>query len=391
MGQLIRQAGSPPAPGLLRSLRSWSLSRWDRLLIRFRPPRRVLPTRAGIFALSAPFVLGIAAINSSNNLLFLVLGACLALIVVSGVVSEQMVVDVEAEIRPPTALFAGEVSTIAVTVHRRRFRAGKGPIFDIRVRERWMTRERRPEPKERLEGRVAVIDGQEGTVLAERYFPRRGLVTLWPLELLTRYPLSLLTKAKDLDVTTTVLVRPRRVEVPAELLTPSGRAIEGERSVRTGLGIDVFGLREREERDSVYRIHAMRSLSVGRDVVVETEALERPVAWLGVWNWPGAQPEAFERALELAQAALSSWDERGFVAGLRTVRQRFGAEASGTSAALDALANLGLDAAPVPPTEGLWLVPEPRAGEGRPAFGGSAEAIFVSADGGLRAGSGVSR
>lgn len=386
MAQLIRQAGSPAAQGLHRALWSWWLGRWDRLLVRFRPPRRVLPTRAGIFALSAPFVLGIAAINSSNNLLFLVLGACLALIVVSGVVSEQMVVDVEAEVRPPAALFAGEVSTILVTVHRRRFRAGKGPIFDIRLRERWMTRERKPEPKERLEGRVAVIDGQEGTVLAERYFPRRGVVTLWPLELLTRYPLSLLTKAKDLEGTTTVLVRPRRVEVPAELLTPSGRAIEGERSVRSGLGIDVFGLREREERDSVYRIHAMRSLSVGRDVVVETEALERPVAWLGVWNWPGAHPEAFERALELAQAALSAWDERGFVAGLATVGRRFGAEQSGTGAALDALANLQLDAPRGAPTEGLWLVPEPRAGEARPVFTGAAEAIFVSPDGGLRAG-----
>src|SRR5688500_10591939 len=46
---------------------------------RFRPPRRLIPTRAGMFTLGAPLILGIAAINAGNNLLFLLLGASLGL------------------------------------------------------------------------------------------------------------------------------------------------------------------------------------------------------------------------------------------------------------------------------------------------------------------------
>lgn len=56
-----------------------------------------------------------------------------------------------------------------------------------------------------------------------------------------------------------------------------------------------------------HRVHALRSLSAaGRDVVVETAGIERPIAWLGIANVEGANLEAFERTLEVAQALLTA-------------------------------------------------------------------------------------
>ena len=58
------------------------LRRW------FRPPRRLKLTREGKYFIGITFGVGFAAINTGNNLLYLLLGMLLSLIVVSGVLSE---------------------------------------------------------------------------------------------------------------------------------------------------------------------------------------------------------------------------------------------------------------------------------------------------------------
>ncbi len=53
-----------------------------------RPPRKLKFTREGKFFVGITLGVGFAAINTANNLLYLLLGMLLALIVVSGVMSE---------------------------------------------------------------------------------------------------------------------------------------------------------------------------------------------------------------------------------------------------------------------------------------------------------------
>ena len=55
----------------------------------FRPPRRLKFTRAGGLFTFGVIALGFATLNTGNNLLYLLLGALLGLIVVSGWLSEQ--------------------------------------------------------------------------------------------------------------------------------------------------------------------------------------------------------------------------------------------------------------------------------------------------------------
>jgi hypothetical protein len=55
----------------------------------FRPPRRLKLTREGKYFIGITFGVGFAAINTGNNLLYLLLGMLLSLIVVSGVMSSS--------------------------------------------------------------------------------------------------------------------------------------------------------------------------------------------------------------------------------------------------------------------------------------------------------------
>src|SRR5206468_3395868 len=64
---------------------------------RWRPPRRLRITREGWFYVLFTLGVGAAAINTGNNLLYLVLGLQLSTIVISGVLSESCLRGLELE------------------------------------------------------------------------------------------------------------------------------------------------------------------------------------------------------------------------------------------------------------------------------------------------------
>lgn len=332
----------------------------ERVRRRFRPPRRAVPTRAGWFVLTVPFVLGMAAVTASNNLLFMLLAASLGAIVLSGILSERNIREVRVRVRPVTAAYAGEPCRLEVRFERP---PELGPAFGLKVLELehsglWSPRRRAP--PHTVQAFLPVLEGASATTLAARQFPRRGRASVPLFELVTRFPFGLLNKARDVEVELDVLVRPRRVPVPPALLDPRSTAGEGEWAERRGPGVELYGLRERQEWDAASRVHALRSLSLGRDVVLETAQVERPTAWLGVVSTPAADPEALERALELAAAALVAWDEEGYAVGLAVGEAVYAPGEVSLDGLLDALAAVVPGPAPNPGRgrrPGLWLVP----------------------------------
>src|SRR5262249_44901103 len=70
-------------------------SRRERLVRAWRrfwtPPRRLRTTAAGRTYLVLTFGVGVGALNTGNNLLYLVLGLQLSIVVVSGILSERCV------------------------------------------------------------------------------------------------------------------------------------------------------------------------------------------------------------------------------------------------------------------------------------------------------------
>src|SRR5438552_3680363 len=88
------------------------------------PRRRLWPTRDGWWCLGAALGLGFAAINTGNNLLYLLVSMLLGLIIVSGVLSEQSIRRVRVEPVLPDELFAGQLALFGARVaNRKRWRA----------------------------------------------------------------------------------------------------------------------------------------------------------------------------------------------------------------------------------------------------------------------------
>jgi len=87
-------------------------------------------TREGLVYSLFVLAIGVAALNTGNNLLFIVVSAMLAAIVVSGVASASVLRGLELNVSVPAHVFAGSTSLARLTLHNRRKRA---PSFSVSV------------------------------------------------------------------------------------------------------------------------------------------------------------------------------------------------------------------------------------------------------------------
>lgn len=350
---------------------------------RVRSHRRAIPTRAGLFVLFSPLALGMAAVSASNNLLFLLLAVALGSIVLSGILSESNIKGVKVHLQAVTAAYVDEACHFEVRYQRP---PDLTPAFGLRVRELIPGRNRiwgpRPASPDMVDAFLPVLDNGAARATCYRRFGARGPAQLHRCELTTRFPFGLLNKSRDVAVDLNAVVRPRRIAVPAVLEDPHQNVGEGDRSNRRGLGTEVYGLRERQQWDEAHRVHALRSMALGRDVVLETAQVERPTAWLGVATTESADPEALERALEVASAALTAWNSQGFAVGLALPRVVYVPGEVSIDRLLDALAGVqpeDFSADPARHLPSLWLVPT-----GASAPGSDRNVMRVDAQGSLR-------
>jgi len=89
-------------------------------------------TREGLVYLALTLLIGVAALNTGNNLLFIVVAAMLGAVLVSGVVSAVMISGLEIELHLPHHVFAGQNYAGAVLVRNRRW----FPAFSIFIFEK---------------------------------------------------------------------------------------------------------------------------------------------------------------------------------------------------------------------------------------------------------------
>lgn len=206
-----------------------ALAQLTALLDRLQAGRvQVRPTRSGV--VFGVMLLGVvvAAVNTGNNLLYLVLGALCALLVLSSALAEWNLRGVQVRRRLPEEAFAGQPAAgVFVVENRRRV----GAAWGLRVEER-LELSGAPVATRRV-GRVG--PGAVVEVPARWTFPERGRVALASLRLESRFPFGLVRRWRDIPVTGHVVVW----AAPA-------RGPHGARSRGTGLGRPDRRLRGRE-------------------------------------------------------------------------------------------------------------------------------------------------
>ena len=245
-------------------------------------------TREGLVYVAIALLLGIAALNTGNNLLYIVVGAMLAAIVVSGIASATVLRRLELDVRLPEHIFAGQTVTGRINIHNpRRFLASYSiSVVPPKKNKRWRRWRwerttfgfptRRPPANQwirlpdRVLRRVAAPPDQPvlfkgpiyfphvppGTTLSadlELHFDRRGRYAQDSLGISTRFPFSFLRKTRRVPLAREIIVFPSVKQADEFFKVLPLITGEFETFVR-GRGFDLYRIREYMPEDSARHV-----------------------------------------------------------------------------------------------------------------------------------------
>lgn len=271
--------------------------------------RRFRLTREGRAFLFVTVGVGFAAVNTANNLLYLVLGLLLSLLLVSGVLSDLALWKLRLTRRLPARVFAGTRTVIDVAA-----RNDKRWLASVSVETVDEIRGEEAEPARFL--RIGA--GMTATASYPFESPRRGLVELGAVRVRTRYPFGLIEKGYTVFLPEDLVVYPRLLD---RVAAPPVQPVAGDAAPvhRTGRGSEFAGsVRFYREGDEARDIHWKRTASRGELVVREHEQDTSAVVTLRVENAipPGTEDEAawrerFEQSISEVATAASVYLARG--------------------------------------------------------------------------------
>ncbi|HWU89127.1 MAG TPA: hypothetical protein VN253_17800, partial [Kofleriaceae bacterium] len=206
---------------------------WARLLRRLRPPRRLQFTREGRILVLLAVGVGFAAVNTGNNLLYLLLGWLLSFIIASGILSELTLRRLAVDRRPPPRVYANEPFLMEVVIENGKARRAS---FSIEVEDLIGST-----PLDKRCYFLKIPPGKSQRTSYRHTFVRRGRYELTGYRLATKFPFALFRKSRDVDAPLEVLVYPARVAVPRP---PARSTSKGEATAnRLGRRGEFFGLR----------------------------------------------------------------------------------------------------------------------------------------------------
>ncbi|HKP46774.1 MAG TPA: DUF58 domain-containing protein [Pyrinomonadaceae bacterium] len=211
----------------------------------------------GIFLLIL-FVVGFAAWNTGNNLLFLVFSLLVSTLFVGGAAARATLRDLIVSARFPDHIFAGDPAPVIVTLKNAKRLL---PSFSILVASRGPshTNERKRKRKVRYAKRALayftyVPHHAAAEQRIEQVFQKRGHVLITGFELSTLFPFGFFRfrrrlRARDVDIV--VYPKPEPVGDALHLLpTMAGQMV----SARRGVGQDLFSLRDYQPQDDLRHI-----------------------------------------------------------------------------------------------------------------------------------------
>jgi uncharacterized protein (DUF58 family) len=291
-------------------------------------------TRAGVLYAVVVLLIGVAALNTGNNLLYIIVAAMLAAIAVSGVASSICLYKLELDLKIPDHIFAGTEIPATVSVCNPRtwvpsLSVSAVPIEKDKQRNRWrwvattfpIPPWRPPErqwlqlPDRKL--RRITVGEPSGVFHQSAYFPlippkaqllaevkltfrRRGRYQE-RFSLSTRFPFAFLVKTRRVALARDVLVYPELTnsEDVVELLPVLSGKLE---AYLRGRGADLYRIREYLPEDSARHVDWKATAKSGSLKVREfAREDERRLRLVFDNPAPGAlPPHAYERMVSLA-------------------------------------------------------------------------------------------
>ncbi len=223
-------------------------------------PRKLKFTREGKYFLGITLGVGFAAINTGNNLLYLLLGMMLSLIIISGVMSELSLRTLTVKRRLPTRAQVSRSHLVEIEVYNSKTRV---PSYAIEVED---LRAGQPADKRCF---FLKISPRSTQIAAYRRTPlHRGLEEHTGFRIATRFPFGLFEKSREVDSPDELIIYPAvdPVRLPQR---GHGDSAGDAGPLGRGAGEEIYALRYMREGDDPRDIYWRKSTMPGPLVLRE--------------------------------------------------------------------------------------------------------------------------
>ncbi len=259
-------------------------------------------TRAGLFYVVITILVGVSAVNTANNLIYVVASLLLGFMLVSGIAGRANLHAVRVTIRFPEEIYAETPTPVQIRIKNpRRFL----PVFLVHVR---------------IADHSCLFPYLDPQGSEDRWihvtFRRRGRIRVPPTIISSNFPFHFFTRYRIVAESRELVVFPRllRCPFPALPARPVPPAFRGTTdSHKTGEDPDFLGIREYQPGDPLKRIHWKSSAKTGRLLSKEYVSAVGEKIILDLKDLPEKEPE---RRISCAAFWVVTLMRRGIAVGL---------------------------------------------------------------------------
>ncbi len=222
-------------------------------------------SREGWIYIGGVILVALAALNTGNNLLFLILSSLIAIILMSGILSSVTLSGVEMRLELPEHIFVGQPVRAMLELQNEKLTL---PSFSLRV-EAATTKQSASAALLETPVYFPYIPKHDRVQQSvPMTFPHRGVYRQEAFRIVTRFPFGFLQKARRLDLPAEALVYPS-VEPTQEFLEILPGLEGALESLSKGPGQDLYGLREYVPSDGSRHVHWKASARLGSLMIRE--------------------------------------------------------------------------------------------------------------------------
>ncbi len=280
-------------------------------------------TREGWLYILGIMLISLAALNTGNNLLFLILASLIAIILMSGILSSITLSGVAMRLQLPEHIFAGQPVRASIELENEKLTL---PSFSLRVEA--VTAKSSP-PAALLETPVYfpyLPKRGRAHQTVPISFPARGVYRQDAFRIVTRFPFGFLQKAHRVELRTEALVYPS-VEPTREFFEILPGLEGAMESLAKGRGQDLYALRDYVPTDTARHVHWKASARLGslmvREFTREDDArvllvLDPHISIPVIGAVPQIAADRFERAVTLCAGVAWHFFERNALLQFRS-------------------------------------------------------------------------
>ena len=260
-------------------------------------------TREGWLYFAAVIVVVFAAVNTANNLLYMVLSALLAVLLLSGFMSAMNFRFLKMSARIPSHCFAGEPFPVSIQVHNQKH---VFPTFSLLLSPTYESAFRFSPLY------FPVVRGQkQASELGQAMLAKRGRYALKQVKTSSRYPFGFFVKDLNYSVDGECICYPELI--PQEQMHLAVMDLQGsDERFERGLGHDLYMIRNYIPSDSARHVHwkASAKTSILKTREYAAEESRRVILAFDRFGHPG-DIEKFEQLVSYAASIAYHFIQNG--------------------------------------------------------------------------------